>query len=113
MATTEINEELEHIDVVLNSCNSDSDVIKHSKKLEGHFHKIKGLSPMMGKKRMGKVSEMIDSILKNMLDGKNIEGMHEILIESNQYMKDDMKDQSTEYEKLENKIKDRYSNFIE
>ena len=35
--------------------------------IEGHLHKIKGLSPMMGKERIGKISEMIDSILKNII----------------------------------------------
>ena len=112
VATKEIKDELEHIDILLNSCGSDSDVAKYSNELEAHFHKIKGLSPMMGKKIMGKVSEMIDSILKNIVEGKNIEGMHEILIESNKCMKDDMNDLFTKYENLENKIKDRYSNFL-
>ena len=113
VATKEINEELAHIDELLTSCNSDSDIIKNCKELEGHFHKIKGLSPMMNKKRIGKISDMIDSILKHIIDGKNIVGIHEVLIESNNYMINDMKDQGSGYENLENKIKEEYSDFIE
>ena len=113
VATQEINEELEHIGRILNSCNSDSDVVEHCKNIEGHFHKIKGLTPMMGKEKIGKISEMLDSILKNILDGKKIEGIYDVMLESHTFMKNSMSDQDSNYDDLENKIKERYSQFID
>lgn len=113
VATQEINEELEHIDSTLSSCSSDSDVVEHCQDIEGYFHKIKGLTPMMGKEKIGKISEMIDSILKNILDGKKIDGIYDILIESYTYMKNDMDGQDSSYDTLENKIKEHYSKFID
>ena len=44
---------------------------------------------------------------------KNIESIHDVLIESHAYMKNDMKDHASDYDALENKIKERYSKFIE
>lgn len=51
MATQEIKEELEHIKNILGSCSSDSDIVEQCKEIEGHLHKIKGLTPMMGKQK--------------------------------------------------------------
>ena len=54
VATQEINEELTQLETIVNSCNSDSDILKHCTDIESHYHKIKGLTPMMGKKEIGK-----------------------------------------------------------
>ena len=113
VATQEINEELEHIDSILSSCNSDSDISEHCQAIEGHFHKIKGLTPMMGKEKIGKISEMLDSILKNILDGQKIDGIYDVLLESHTYMKNDMTGQDSNYDALEKKIKERYTKFID
>ena len=67
----------------------------------------------MGKKRVGIISELVDSILKNVVDGKNIHDVHDLITMSVDYMKSDMNGNDTEYENLKNKIKDGYSNFIE
>ena len=113
VATQEINEELKNIENILDSCSSDSDIDEHCQKIEGHLHKIKGLTPMMGKERIGKISEMLDSILKNILDGKKIDDIHNVLLESHTYMKNDMAGHASDYDALENKIKERYSKFID
>jgi hypothetical protein len=52
VSTLEINEEIASIKKILESCKTDSDVSKNSHDIEGHFHKIKGLAPMMGKPQM-------------------------------------------------------------
>ncbi len=105
VATAEINEELQQIEDTLNQCNSDSDVANHCKKIESHFHKIKGLAPMMGKTRVGKIAESIDVNLKEILAGKTIQGIFAILNDSNSFMKKEMKEESSGYEELEDKIK--------
>jgi len=111
VATKEINEELSHISSIIKSCNSDEDVSSNCKKIEGHFHKIKGLAPMMDKVKVGRIAELIDILLKNILEGKNVTGIRTILIASNDFMQNDMKEISSNYEELEQKIQDLCSNF--
>ena len=48
VATKEINEELDGIEGILNSCTNDDDITNNSTDIEKHLHKIKGLAPMMG-----------------------------------------------------------------
>ena len=112
VATQEINEELTSIETILKSCESDVDITKNCKDIEGHLHKIKGLSPMMGKQRIGKISEMLDLILKNMLTGKEINGIYEVLLLSNDFMQNEMKEQDSRFEELENQINEQYSDFL-
>lgn len=111
VAIKEINEELNHISNILKSCMSDGDVSENCEKIEGHFHKIKGLAPMMGKTKVGRIAELIDSLLKNILEGNIIEDIRILLIESNDFMQNDMKDNDSGYEELEQKIQDICSKF--
>ena len=105
VATDEINEELQQIEAILNQCQSDTDASNHCKKIESHFHKIKGLAPMMGKTRVGKIAEGMDVHLKNILAGKTIKGILALLHDSNDFMIIEMKEESPGYEKLNDKIK--------
>ena len=105
VAAAEINEELQNIEETLRQCNSDSDVTIHCKKIEGHFHKIKGLAPMMGKTRVGKIAEGMDVHLKEIISGKTVNGIFSILNVSNDFMKNEMKEETSGYEELEDKIK--------
>lgn len=104
VATKEINEELIHIEDLVKQCTSDDDVFNLSDKIEGHFHKIKGLAPMMGKTRIGKIGEQIDSLLKNTIDGKKAEGIRIVLIDVVDFMQSDMNDEKFDYEALENNL---------
>ena len=105
VAAAEINEELQQIEDTLNQCSSDSDVSNHCKKIESHFHKIKGLAPMMGKTRVGKIAESVDAHLKEIISGKTINGIFNVLNDSNNFMKNEMKEETSGYEELEDKIK--------
>jgi hypothetical protein len=113
VATKEINEELTSITIKLQSCNTDSDVSNNAENIEQHFHKIKGLAPMMNKIRVGKIAEMNDSLLKHILEGKIISGISDILKESTVFMKNDMENNSNGFENLKQKIQTRYSEFLE
>lgn len=105
VAEAEINEELDQIQNTLNQCSSDSDIITHCKKIEAHFHKIKGLAPMMGKTRVGKIAEDLDNHLKQIIEGKTIQGIYSVLNESNEFMQHEMKEDASGYAELESKIK--------
>lgn len=56
---------------------------------------------------------MLDSILKNILDGKKIDGIYNTLLESHTYMKNDMTGNDSDYDSLESKIKKHYLKFID
>ena len=80
VATKEINEEVDSIGKILDSCNDDAAILQNSSSLEKHFHKIKGLAPMMGQEEIGEIAALIDfglphekvfkslSLLKTLMD---------------------------------------------
>ena len=80
VATKEINDELSGIATILDSCQNDSDVSKNSDKIEQHMHKIKGLAPMMGKENIGNLAKTLDSILKKIVSGHQVDGFFEPLL---------------------------------
>ena len=79
VASKEINDELSGIATILDSCHNDSDVLKNSDKIEQHMHKIKGLAPMMGKENIGNLAKTLDSILKKVVSGHQVDGFFEPL----------------------------------
>lgn len=111
VAAQEINEELSHIESLIKQCNSDSDISNYCDNLEGHFHKIKGLAPMMGKKRIGKVAETLDDVLKQIVHGKNVVGIKNSLDNSLDFMMREMKEDATGYEELDSSLKKLCSNL--
>ena len=87
VATREINEELDGIMRILDSCSDYSDMAKNSTALESHMHKIKGLAPMMGKENVGNLAKTLDSILKKIVSGHKVEGFFDSLLLSTEQMK--------------------------
>lgn len=112
VATGEINSELEEISNILTSCQSDKDVFHKSSEIKKHLHKIKGLAPMMGKTQIGEISSILDSILKQVIDGKMIDDVFVIIKQSTDYMKKNMRDDDFDLGTLKNEIKTKYSIFI-
>lgn len=112
IATKEINEELESVAEILNSCKDDNTISKSSISLEKHFHKIKGLAPMMGQEEIGEIAALIDKILKHLIAGNSLEGIRDILIESNDFMKNSMTHQKIDVSALKQKININYSNIL-
>jgi chemotaxis protein histidine kinase CheA len=82
VATREINDELSYITLILESCKNDADVSKNSGKIEQHMHKIKGLAPMMEKENIGNLAKILDSILKKIMSGNQVDGFFEPLSNS-------------------------------
>ena len=113
VATKEINEEVGSISEILNSCTDNSGAIKNSSMIEKHIHKIKGLAPMMGKEDIGEIAVLIDKILKHIIEGNDLEGVYETLLESNEFMKESMKGNNPNQDQLKQKIEANYANILD
>ena len=111
LATKEINEEISGIDSILTSCSSNNDVILKSSQLERHTHKIKGLAPMMGKEELGELSSQLDTMLKEVINGKQIDDLFDIFTESLSEMKSSMSEPNSNLNTIIEKINKRLSNL--
>jgi len=111
-ATKEINEELKSTSQILKLCQSDSDIEKQCSEIEKHLHKIKGLAPMMGQKKLGELASLNDELIKKILEGKKIEGIFETINQSTQLMKDIMQDSTMKIDDLKKTIKTKHSAFL-
>ena len=112
VATKEINDELTSIDSIIKSCTTDLLLKTKSNEIEGHMHKIKGLSPMMGQKEIGEISALVDTLLKTDNIDNTFDGLLQVLIESNQFMKNAMDGKIEKFEELKQKITTKYSKFL-
>ena len=113
VATKEINEELDGIQGILNSCTNDDDITNNSTDIEKHLHKIKGLAPMMGQKGVGEIAALNDTLMKKIIGGQIVEDIFEISIESIHLMKNLMNGSTTNIAELKAKLKTRYSEFFD
>jgi len=111
-ATKEVNEELEHNSQILKSCQNDEDISNKCPEIEKHLHKIKGLAPMMGQKKIGELASLNDQLIKKILEGEKIEGIFETIKQSNKLMKDLMLDSTVEINGLKQTIKTKYAEFF-
>jgi chemotaxis protein histidine kinase CheA len=113
VATKEVNDEIAAIDEILNSCKDDSDVFKKASLIEKHFHKIKGLAPMMGQNEIGEISAYLDKILKSIIDENKLSGVYDIFSESMNFMKNCMNGSKTNFQELKQKIKTNYAKILD
>jgi len=112
-AIKEIHEELEHNSQILKSCQNDDDVSNKCPEIEKHLHKIKGLAPMMGQKKIGELASLNDELIKKILEGEKIKGIFETIKKSNKLMKDLMRDSTVEIDDLKQTIKTKYAEFFD
>ena len=113
VATKEINEELDRIEGILNSCTNDDDITNNSTDIEKHLHKIKGLAPMIGQKGVGEIAALNDTLMKKIIGDQIVEDIFEISNESIHLMKNLMNGSITNIAELKAKLKTRYSEFFE
>jgi hypothetical protein len=113
VATKEIQDEIASIHKILKSCKSDSDVSKKCELIEKHFHKIKGLAPMMGKKDIGDISALNDILLNYLMEEKNLDGIYSILYESVVFMDNSMQGSKNNPKEIIQKIKTKYSKYLD
>lgn len=113
VATKEINDEIASINKILKSCDTDSDISKNSQAIERHIHKIKGLAPMMGKPGIGIIAALNNSLLDNMVEGKNIEGIFSTITESIDFMSNSMNGSEQKVDEIKQKIETKYSKYLD
>lgn len=113
VATKEVNEEIDAIDKILKSCKDDPSATKKASLIEKHTHKIKGLAPMMGKEGIGEIAAMTDKILKHVIDGHDLEGVYDILLESIMFMKNNMDGSDSNLIELKQKFEANYANILD
>ena len=82
IAKQEIQEELNSLKQILLQCNNDNDISSNGNKIEKHFHKIKGLAPMMDQNNVGEIAKLSDVILKHIIENGILIGAHKIINES-------------------------------
>jgi len=111
LATKEILDHMTEISNILNSCKNDTDVFQKAVILQKHTHGIKGLAPMIGKENLGSLSASLDMLLKKIMDGKQIDGIFDILMESILSMKTSEDDSHNDLNLTNNHIKDILSNL--
>ena len=104
IATAEINNEILEIQYILNFCHSSLDVSANAAKIQKSTHKIKGLAPMMGKEEVGRLSSLLDSVLKKIMDGAIIDEILESLIDAVDEMKNSMTNSDYNLDKIKQKI---------
>lgn len=90
VATKEIMDELSSISDLIKSSTNDTDIENKSIGIEKHLHKIKGLAPMMGKDDVGKISTIVDFLMKKIIDGSKIPNIRTIVVDATILMQKSM-----------------------
>ena len=101
LAAQEVNEEIFGLEEILSKCSDDASVSLKADNFEKHTHKIKGLAPMMGKESLGNLAANLDSILKKIIDGSKVDGIHAVLVQSVSSMKSSMSEPNTDLAELQ------------
>lgn len=109
IATQEILEDISEIAKILDSCKNDNDVVHNVDDLQNHFHKIKGLAPMMNKEQVGNLASLFDSLMKQIQNGQNLSGVYDSLTESIPQMKKAMNEANENLESLQTKLSANFS----
>ena len=104
IATTEINDEISEIQNILNTCHNSLDVCANAKNIQKSTHKIKGLAPMMGKKELGNISSLLDSVLKKIINGSVSDEIFDLLISAIGEMKNSMTHSDYNLDKIQHRI---------
>ena len=104
VATKEITDEINSIENILKLCANDIDVFQNASKFQKQTHKIKGLAPMMGKESLGDLSSSLDDIFKKIIDGENIDGIFNLMLELITPMKKSMNESDYNFSQINERI---------
>lgn len=74
VARQEIQSELDELERISVHCVDDDQVFKNSQIIKEHFHKIRGLAPMIGHKDVGEIAKTGDLILKYIISAGSLSG---------------------------------------
>lgn len=104
IATGEINDEISKIQKILDSCHNNNDISANADKIQKSTHNIKGLAPMMGKKELGELASLLDSMLKKIISGVVCDQILELLTTAAIEMKNSMTNSDYNLDKIKQRI---------
>jgi chemotaxis protein histidine kinase CheA len=104
VATKEVTDDIDSIENILKLCANDVDVFQNASKFQKHTHKIKGLAPMKGKESLGDLSSSFDNIFKKIIDGENVDGIFNLIVESIIHMKKSMNETDYDFSQINERI---------
>ena len=104
VAKAEVSQDIAEIGNLLTHCSNDDDITKHASDIEKHVHKIKGLAPMMGQDQIGNIAVLLDKLLKVVLSGKTIPGIHHTIMRSHGFMKSAIDGNIENYDQIYSEI---------
>jgi chemotaxis protein histidine kinase CheA len=99
-ATQEINEEISEIQNILSYCKNNSDLPANADKIQKHTHKIKGLASMIDKEDLGLLSSLLDSMLKKIIKGDQLNDILKLYITSINEMNKSMASSNYDLDKI-------------
>jgi len=105
VATKEVTDDIDSIENILKLCANDVDVFQNASKFQKHTHKIKGLAPMMGKESLGNFLSSLDNIFKKIINGENIDGIFNLMLESITHMKKSMNEPNCDFSQINERIR--------
>lgn len=108
VAQKEVKEDIEDIEVIIDSCKNDSDISTNATRIRKHLHKIKGLAPMMGQNDLGEISQLADKLIKHIITKGPVRDSYQILLESVKTMKQLLNGDARNTEALKEKIKQAF-----
>ena len=113
-ARQEMQADFDGLEQVLSSCKNDEHVFKNSQRIEGHFHKIRGLAPMMGQDKIGKIAKTIDIVLKYIMGNGRQDGSYLIIVEAKNKMIHLLNNQnSDDIDSFIDMIQDSFPNIVD
>jgi len=104
VATKEVTDDIDSIKNILKLCANDIDVFQNASNFQKHTHKIKGLAPMMGKESLGDLSSSLDNIFKKIIDGENVDGIFNLMVDSIIHMKKSMNEDDYNFSQINERI---------
>jgi HPt (histidine-containing phosphotransfer) domain-containing protein len=104
VAKKEISDDIAKISTLLQNCHDDNAVSKNIAQFEKHIHKIKGLAPMMGHDQIGRVAALVDGLLKSMLAGSSVRGIHSVIKKSHEFMQNTLDGANPDFELLKTEV---------
>ena len=104
VATREVTDDINSIENILKLCTNDVDIFQNVSKFQKHTHKIKGLAPMMGKESLGNLSSSLDDLFKKIIDGENIYGIFNLLVDSIIHMKKSMNETDYDFSSINERM---------
>lgn len=113
IARQEIQTEIDNLKDIFLICANDEQLYERSIDIEKHMHKIKGLAPMMGQEKVGKIAGISDIILKHVTSQGMLNGSHDMILLAVQKMSGIFSGQvGVEVDDFKKIVKDTYPQIL-